>query len=250
MLAEIRRVVSFDAYVWMLTDPETAVGAAPLADVPPAVLAQLPRLIGLKYLTAVNRWTSLPGKTARLTDPSRSRLWSELLHAHGITEVLLLSPTLDVEDQTSEVYDYLRVLVPPDADNPPIPASAYNVAAQLLANEEGIDDNPPWARVHLIDGRWLSLRAGRLGSTGQIAVTIEESSPAERLGVFSRAFGLSDRESELMTHLTSGADTRGLAGRMYLSENTVPDYFKSIFAKTATRSRGSLLSRALGGAAE
>jgi hypothetical protein len=54
---------------------------------------------------------------------------------------------------------------------------AYNVAAQLLANEEGIDENPPWARVHLIDVRWPSLGAGRLGSTGQIAVTIEESSP-------------------------------------------------------------------------
>jgi DNA-binding CsgD family transcriptional regulator len=164
--------------------------------------------------------------------------------------VLLLSPTLEVESQTPEVHQYLRVLVPPDADNQPIPASAYNVAAQLLANEEKIDDNPPWARVHLVDGRWLTLRAGRLGSTGQIAVTIEESSLVERLGVFSRAFGLSDRESELMTHLTSGADTRALASRMYLSENTVQDYFKSIFAKTATRSRAALLSRALGGAAQ
>jgi DNA-binding NarL/FixJ family response regulator len=315
VLAELRRVVAFDAYVWMLTDPETSVGAVPLADIPSALLAELPRLIGLKYLTAVNRWTGLSAKAGRLIDPAHSLLWRELLHAHGVTDVasmalrdrygcwafldlwrvggsfadaelaflerlgpaataalrrcqaqtfngsampvtrpgpvvLLLSPTLEVESQTPEVYKYLQVLVPPDADNPPIPASAYNVAAQLLANEEGVDDNPAWARVHLVDGRWLSLRAGRLGSTGQIAVTIEEASPAERLGVFSRAFGLSDRESELMTHLTSGADTRGLAGRMYLSENTVQDYFKSIFAKTATRSRGALLSRALGGAAD
>jgi DNA-binding CsgD family transcriptional regulator len=315
VLAELRRVVGFDAYVWMLTDPETSVGVAPLADIPPALLVELPRLIGLKYLTAVNRWTGLSTRAGRLTDPALSRLWDELLHAHGVTDVasmalrdrygcwgfldlwrvggtfaaadlafldsfgpaataalrrcqaetfngsatpvtkagpvvLLLSPTLDLQGQTPEVHQYLRLLVPPAADNPPIPASAYNVAAQLLANEEGVDDNPPWARVHLVDGRWLSLRAGRLGSSGQIAVTIEESSPAERLGVFSRAFGLSDRESELMTYLTSGADTRGLASRMYLSENTVQDYFKSIFAKTATRSRGALLSRALGGATE
>jgi DNA-binding CsgD family transcriptional regulator len=315
VVAELRRVVDFDAYVWMLTDPETSVGAVPLADVPPALLADLPRLIGLKYLTTLNRWTGLSAKASRLTDPAGSRLWSELLHAHGVTDlasmalrdrygcwgfldlwriggsftdaelafleslapaattalrrcqaetfngsampvprpgpvVLLLSPTLEVESQTPEVHKYLRVLVPPAAGNPPIPASAYNVAAQVLANEEGVDDNPPWARVHLVDGRWLSLRAGRLGSTGQIAVTIEEASTAERLGVFSRAFGLSDRESELMTQLTSGADTRGLAARMYLSENTVQDYFKSIFSKTTTRSRGTLLSRALGGAAD
>src|SRR5689334_14841679 len=55
VLTELRRVVGFDAYVWMLTDPETSVGAAPLADVPPAVLAELPRLVALKYLTVVNR---------------------------------------------------------------------------------------------------------------------------------------------------------------------------------------------------
>jgi DNA-binding CsgD family transcriptional regulator len=33
---------------------------------------------------------------------------------------------------------------------------------------------------------------------------------------------------------------------MFVSEHTVQDYLKSIFAKTATRSRRSLLARALG----
>jgi hypothetical protein len=43
LLTEIRRGVGFDAYAWLLTDPETSVGAAPLADVP--CLPELPRLI-------------------------------------------------------------------------------------------------------------------------------------------------------------------------------------------------------------
>ena len=34
VLPELRRVVGFDAYAWLLTDPATAVGASPLADVP------------------------------------------------------------------------------------------------------------------------------------------------------------------------------------------------------------------------
>ena len=46
LLAEIRRAVGFDAYAWLLTDPETSVGSAPLADVP--CLPELPRLIRLK----------------------------------------------------------------------------------------------------------------------------------------------------------------------------------------------------------
>jgi hypothetical protein len=59
VLAVIRQVLDFDAYSWVLTDPETSVGSEPLADVPSALLPQLPRLIGLKYLTQVNRWTTL-----------------------------------------------------------------------------------------------------------------------------------------------------------------------------------------------
>ena len=39
-LDAIRRAVSFDAYAWLLTDPETSVGSSPLADVPlPAAVA-------------------------------------------------------------------------------------------------------------------------------------------------------------------------------------------------------------------
>ena len=55
LLDEIRRVVPFDAYAWLLTDPETSVGSSPLTDLP--CLPELPSLILLKYLTEVNRWT-------------------------------------------------------------------------------------------------------------------------------------------------------------------------------------------------
>ena len=43
VLDAIRRAVGFDAYAWLLTDPETSVGSSPLADVP--CLPQLPQLI-------------------------------------------------------------------------------------------------------------------------------------------------------------------------------------------------------------
>jgi hypothetical protein len=57
VLAVLREVVGFDAYVWLLTDPVTAVGAAPLAEVP--CITELPALIKAKYATSVNRWTLL-----------------------------------------------------------------------------------------------------------------------------------------------------------------------------------------------
>lgn len=317
LLDEVRAAVGFDAYAFLLTDPETAVGCAPVADVP--CLPELPRLIRLKYLTRPNRWTAVRD-VALLSDRpegDRGPLWRDLLQAHGIRDVasmafrdrhgswgfldlwragrdfspaeaahlarltapitaalrrsqaatfvvrqreaprpgplvLLLSPELQVLGQTPDTHAYLRVLVPPEQGRSPVPAGAYNVAVQLLAVEAGVDPHPPRARVHLTDGLWLTLRAARLGEEGPterrtIAVTIEETSPGERLAVYARAFTLTPRESELLGLLATGADSHTVAGSMYVSEYTVQDHLKSVFAKTGTHNRRDLLARALGG---
>ena len=324
LIDELRRVVGFDWYAFVLTDPQTMVGCAPLADVPAALLPQLPRLIRLKYLTPLNRWTTIgPSGVALLRrasgdDPSRSLVWSQLLAAHGVGDVaslvlrdrfgcwgflelwrrgpaarfsadeedfladiadpvaaalrrsqagtfhassprpprpgpvvLLLTRDLDVLAQTPPTDALLRVLIPPEHDPTPIPAGAYNVAAQLLAADAGVDTSPAWARVHVAEGLWLTLRAAPIGDaeTGVgsgIAVSIEESSPAERVDLFARCFALTTRERELLGHLVKGNDTKQIARAMFLSEHTVQDHLKSIFAKTSTHTRKTLLSRVLG----
>src|ERR1700760_3665108 len=76
-LDAIRRATGFDAYAWLLTDPETSVGSSPLADVP--CLPQLPQLIGLKYLTTVNRWSSLPCAAASLCGATGGALSQSLM---------------------------------------------------------------------------------------------------------------------------------------------------------------------------
>ena len=68
---ELRRVVGFDAYAWLLTDPATAVGAAPVADVP--WMRELPRQIRLKYCSSVNRWTALGDKRLALPGGATSQ---------------------------------------------------------------------------------------------------------------------------------------------------------------------------------
>ncbi len=322
VLHELRRVVAADAYAWVLTDPSTCVGSSPLAEVP--WLPELPRQIRLKYLSSVNRWTSMTEPVALLDevtggDLSRSLLWDQMLGRYGVNDaasvvfrdrygcwaflelwrsgeaarfdraeadfladlvepltvtlrrcqantfasrppgglpslgpvVLLLSPEMEVRGQTPATMEYLRVLVPPDEGRRPVPAAAYNVAAQLLAVEAGVDPHAPSARVHLPDGRWMTVRAARIDGPEpteerDFAVTIEEASAAERIDLFTRTFGLSARECELVGHLAGGDTTREIARRMILSENTVQDHLKSVFAKTAARSRGALLARALG----
>ena len=125
------------------------------------------------------------------------------------------------------------------------------MGAQLLAVEAGIDANPPRARVHLGDGQWLTLRAARMDSAQptperRIAVSIETSASGERVSLFARACGLSTRETELLSHVIAGAATRDIARLMFVSEHTVQDHLKSIFTKTATRTRRTLIAHVLG----
>jgi DNA-binding CsgD family transcriptional regulator len=320
ILDGLRRVMRVDAYAFVMTDPESEVGVDPLAEVP--CLPELPTLIRLKYLTDVNRWTSLTSaaglREATGDHPDDSLVWRELLRRHDVGDVasavfrdrfgcwgfldlwrtgadarfsgseldlltrladpvtralrrvqartllehptprpgtgpvmLLLSPHLEVRGQTPQTLEYLRTLLPSAPDAPPIPAVAYNVAAQLLAVEAGVDAHTPVARVHLTEGRWLTVRADRLavheaGAHHPIAVTIETASPSERSDLFARAFGLSPRESELLAHLAAGLDTKETAALMFLSEYTIQDHLKAISAKTGVHTRRTLIGLIMG----
>ena len=162
--------------------------------------------------------------------------------------VLRLSSGLDLLEMTPQTREYLTALVPPAPGESPVPASAYNVGAQLLAVEAGVDSHPPFARAHVRDGRWVTVRAARFGQSGaagsDIAVTLEEISPSERMEVFARCHGMTTRESEVLALLATGAHTREIGAQMFVSEHTVQDHLKSIFAKTACHSRPALVSRA------
>jgi DNA-binding CsgD family transcriptional regulator len=165
--------------------------------------------------------------------------------------VLLLDPELNVKVQTESAARYLRLLVPPEDERAPVPAAAYNVAAQLLAVEAGVDAAAPSVRTHLSAGRWVTCQAARIGGAGasdqhDIAVTIEVTDPQGRADLLARACGLSPREREVLDHLVLGRDTAEAAGLMFLSPNTIQDHLKSVFDKTGVRNRRTLLARALG----
>jgi DNA-binding CsgD family transcriptional regulator len=320
LLGELRRAVPFTWYAWLLTDPQTGVGCAPLADAPS--LPELPTLIRLKYQTTVNRWTDLTSPVALLSDVSDPRLslvWREMQSRFGVVDVasvvfrdqygiwsfldlwrdntagtfayadvayladlaepvtaairrclaatftsplqtppelggpvvLLTGPDLYVRAQTLETDRYLRLLVPPEGARSPVPAGAYNVAAQLLAGEAGVSDMPASARVHLAGRRWLTFRAARIGDEGvsrhqDIAVTIENCAPLDRADLFSRAHGLTTRECQVLGRLAAGDDTRTAARVLHVAEYTLQDHLKAIFAKTKVHDRRSLLAAALG----
>ena len=325
VLAEIRRVVPFNAHVWVLTDPVTRVGTSPLADVPGLQWPNLARLVRQRYSTRINQWSNMMAAgrpVASLHEVTEGNLddsalwresqqqqlgvidvetmvfwdrfgcwaWLDLWRYHPATPftqteanflatladpvtsglrraqahtfvagtpgdpigpaVVVLGPDLAMRLQTPVAVETLYRLNPPDEPMTAIPAAAYNVAAALLAEENGIPVGPPWSRIHLGAGKWVTLRAARITPTGvgggDITVSIEPSTPGERLEVFALAHGLTPRERQVLDCLAAGMDSRTLARRLVVSEHTVHDHVKSILAKTGSATRHTLLSRIAG----
>jgi DNA-binding NarL/FixJ family response regulator len=82
-----------------------------------------------------------------------------------------------------------------------------------------------------------------------IAVTIDSIRLADRVDVFGRAHAFTKRETDVVVELSRGNSTRQAAHQLGLSEYTVQDHLKAIFAKSSTSSRAELIARASGTAA-
>jgi DNA-binding CsgD family transcriptional regulator len=324
VLAELRSVIAFDFYAWLLTDPVTCVGWSPVAEVP--VLAELPGVIRAKYLTRLNRWTDLVAGTvvtlAGAGDADDRVVWDLLQSRYAVTDVasmvlrdktgcwgfvdlwrrdgqfrteecrlleavagvvtpalrrallatfaapttrpadgpadgpsdgpavMLLGGDLRPVAQTPSTDRYLHALLPTDPGRMAVPAAAFNVAAQLCAVEAGVSKLPAEARIFVPDATWMTVRAGRIDDAASaraaIAVTIEAVAPAGRTDLYARVAGLTERETAVLDVVVAGHDTRHSALRLGISEHTVQDHLKSIFAKTATASRRLLTARATG----
>ena len=100
------------------------------------------------------------------------------------------------------------------------------------------------ARTTIAPGHWISVQAARLGD--DIAVTLGPVEQRERWTLFCRTHGLSGRETQIVICLAEGDDTHTLAARLHLSEHTIQDHLKAVFAKTALNSRRELIALARG----
>jgi DNA-binding NarL/FixJ family response regulator len=167
--------------------------------------------------------------------------------------VVLFDDDLRAVGETPAAEHSFRRLLPTTPGESPVPAAALNVAAQLLAAEEGIDSCAATSRAHAGGGAWVALNAARLQTSSQrtaapIAVTVDPISLSERVDVFSRAAGLTPRETDVLVELSRGDATRHIARELGISEYTVQQHLTAIFAKSGTASRAELVARACGSA--
>lgn len=160
--------------------------------------------------------------------------------------VLVLNADLRLVSRTPAAAEWLRILRPVHSYEPEVPGYVYGLAGRLDAIDAGLETLPPRLRTQAPDGTAVTLQAARLeGRHGHYAITIQQTSATERMGLLGRAVGLSSRQQELLALLAAGLTTRELAQRLHLSEHTVQEHYKAIFTKTGVNSRRELVSRAI-----
>lgn len=105
----------------------------------------------------------------------------------------------------------------------------------------------PRARVRADNGEWLLVHAARMErareSTGEVAIMIEPARPAQIASLLVRAYGLSERETDVVKGVLQGLSTDQIAKATYLSPYTVQDYLKSVFEKVGVHSRRELVGK-------
>ncbi len=135
----------------------------------------------------------------------------------------------------------------PAGDTACLPGEAYMVATLTRARAaQRPHTRRPVTRLRGRSGRWLTLRGDyTLDRTGQlcgIVLLIQPSRPTEMMPLVVSAYGLTEREQEVLAELMHGHTSGQIATRLFISEHTVRDHLKSIRAKTGTSSRGELMS--------
>jgi DNA-binding CsgD family transcriptional regulator len=189
-------------------------------------------------------------------DAAEERLIARLspVVAAGIRRIVMLERSLDTEPDGPGL-----LFVGPDRVAQPV-TPAGTRWLELLGVPPGTRSHPALftlgeltagsrpgkrrVRVQTTDGRWITLYAEPMQDRADtFAVIVEPSRRADVASITALAYGLSGREQQLVLALARGDGTEAMAEQLGISLHTVRDHLKSIFEKTAVRSRSELVAR-------
>ena len=155
--------------------------------------------------------------------------------------VMVLGPSGEVHSTTAAAQAWAKRLAPLQLRHGmEVPGVAFSLAARAA-----LCLGKAMVRLQVAEGVCLTLQASPM-SGGDIAVTFEQASTADRIEVLGRACGLTPRERQLLSLLPTGSDTRHLAKALGITEATVQQHFKAVHAKVGVNSRTELLARVSG----
>lgn len=147
--------------------------------------------------------------------------------------VLVLDKDLHMASATPAATAWLATLNATVDTLPPVVLAAAGAAA---ARESEV-----LAHARSDQGAWIVVHASRLAPSTQVAVMLNVADPAHLAPLLMRAYGLTDRERDLVQQMLTGAPTTLIARRLAIAEDTVQQHLSSVFSKTGTHSRGELV---------
>jgi DNA-binding CsgD family transcriptional regulator len=161
--------------------------------------------------------------------------------------LMILDDELKILTSTPNAERWLEEL---DDESPELPDAIRSVVAcvRQVEGADGAQDQTPRARVRGRSGRWLVIHGSRTrerDGRASTAVIIEEAKPSEIAPLIVRAYGLSERETNITRLILQGLSTKEIAAEIHVSPYTIQDHLKSIFDKVGVRSRRELAARIL-----
>ena len=172
----------------------------------------------------------------------------------GVPGVLVLDDRGRVVQHTESAERWLRDLADLGdgwLEGEGLPAPVWSVVGALrkaLRPETDRDTNGvPSVRVPTRSGRWLTFHGAqtepRPGREGETMVILEPSRPQELAWLRVSAYGLSEREREIVDLVVQGASTKEISQTLYISEYTIQEYLSNAFDKVGVRGRRALVKR-------
>lgn len=156
--------------------------------------------------------------------------------------LVVLGTDWEIVSESPTARHWMRLLPDGDLDASRMPSSVLSVGAQSLDPASGA---AAFARVRAIDGSWVLLHGSALvGPAGQqAAVIIEPAHPARIYPLLMSAYGLTERERDVVQLVLTGASTAEIAESLVLSPLTVQNHLGNVFEKTGVRSRRDLVGK-------
>jgi DNA-binding CsgD family transcriptional regulator len=172
---------------------------------------------------------------------SRLALSAATTHTDAVLPpgVVVLDRQLVVTSMTETASEWFACL---DGTRIGAPIALMSVAAVALHSGE-----PQSAAVMTLDRSWLSVHASPLQGAGSeaVVVVVQSAHPDDALPALAVSARLTPRESEVAAAAVRGLSDRAIARSLALSEYTVQDHLKRVYAKTGVRSRAELVARLL-----
>jgi DNA-binding CsgD family transcriptional regulator len=96
-------------------------------------------------------------------------------------------------------------------------------------------------------GRWVALHGAQSEPSAtresETTIIIEPARPRELFWLRTSAYGLSEREREIVDLIVRGLSTEEISKTLYISEYTVQDHLSNVFDKVGVRGRRALVKQ-------